>query len=68
MKIAGQEIDDKTSYYIKQADIAHELYVKSKGGYKNEWKGAAIGFKRVLSNQALFKECLSKADKILQAD
>ena len=57
---------DKTNYYIAQADIAHELYEKEKGRYNLQWQGAAVGFKSVLTDPALFKTCLERASTILQ--
>ena len=51
----------KTEYYIKQADLAHELYNKLGGGHTSVWLGAAKGFETRISNESLFDECLEKA-------
>ena len=51
----------KTEYYIKQADLAHELYNKLGGGHADIWLGAARGFGTRISNKSLFDECLEKA-------
>ena len=48
-------------YYIKQADLAHELYKKENGKYKHEWRGAGIGFKLVVADLDFFKKCMESA-------
>ena len=57
---------NRADYYIKEADIAHGLYLKEKGAYINQWQGAAVGFKKVIADHALFKTCLTKAAEILK--
>tara|TARA_E500000318_G_scaffold52752_1_gene49173 strand:- start:225 stop:431 length:207 start_codon:yes stop_codon:yes gene_type:complete len=55
----------KIQYYIAQADIAHDLYSKSKGSYESVWMGAAKGFKTQITDAALFAKCKEKAAEIL---
>ena len=55
-------------YYIAQADIAHDLYSKSKGSYESVWTGAAKGFKTQIADAALFAKCKEKAEAILAKD
>jgi len=52
-------------YYIAQADIAHDLYGKSKGSYESVWMGAAKGFQTKIADAALFAKCKEKAAAIL---
>jgi uncharacterized protein (DUF427 family) len=54
-----------TDYYIKQADIAHDLYNKSNGSHQSVWIGAAKGFQNRISDEALFAKCIEKATLIL---
>ena len=55
-------------YYIAQADIAHDLYSKSKGSYESVWMGAAKGSKTQKADAALFAKCKEKAEAILAKD
>jgi hypothetical protein len=56
----------KIQYCIAQADIAHDLYSKSKGSYESVWMGAAKGgFQTKIADAALFAKCKEKAEAIL---
>ena len=57
---------EKIKYYIKQADIAHNLYKKKGGKVKSVWMGAAKGFQRQVANKSLFENCIKEATEKLR--
>ena len=57
---------EQIQYYIKQADIAHDLYKDKGGKVKNTWLGAAKGFQRQVANESLFEVCKKEATEIMK--
>ena len=57
---------EQIKYYIKQADIAHDLYKEKDGKVKNVWLGAAKGFQRQVANESLFEVCKKEAAEIMK--
>lgn len=53
-------------YYIKQADIAHDLYKDKGGKVKSIWLGVAKGFQQQVANENLFKDCIKEATEIMK--
>ena len=59
-------IKEQIQYYIKQADIAHDLYKEKGGKVENVWLGAAKGFQRQVANENLFEDCIKEASEIMK--
>ena len=57
---------EQIQYYIKQADIAHDLYKEKGGKVKSVWLGAAKGFQRQVANKSLFEVCIKEAAEIMK--
>ena len=57
---------EQIQYYIKQADIAHDLYKEKDGKVKSVWMGAAKGFQRQVANESLFEDCIKEAAEIMK--
>lgn len=57
---------EKIKYYIKQADIAHDLYKEKGGKVESVWLGVAKGFQRQVANENLFKDCIKEATEIMK--
>lgn len=57
---------EQIQYYIKQADIAHDLYKEKGGKVKSFWMGATKGFQRQVANKSLFEGCIKEASEIMK--
>ena len=57
---------EKIKYYIKQADIAHDLYKEKGGKVESVWLGVAKGFQRQVANESLFEDCIKEATEIMK--
>jgi hypothetical protein len=57
---------EQIQYYIKQADIAHDLYKEKGGKVKSVWLGVAKGFQRQVANENLFEVCIKEATEIMK--
>ncbi len=57
---------EQIQYYIKQADIAHDLYKEKGGKVESVWLGVAKGFQRQVANESLFKDCIKEANEIMK--
>ena len=57
---------EQIQYYIKQADIAHDLYKEKGGKVESVWLGAAKGFQRQVANKSLFEDCIREATEIMK--
>jgi len=57
---------EQIQYYIKQADIAHDLYKDKGGKVKSVWLGVAKGFQRQVANERLFKDCIKEASETIK--
>jgi len=57
---------EQIQYYIKQADIAHDLYKDKGGKVKSIWLGVAKGFQRQVANESLFIDCIKEATEIMK--
>ena len=57
---------EQIQYYIKQADIAQNLYKDKGGKVKSVWIGAAKGFQRQVANESLFEDCIKEAAEIMK--
>ena len=57
---------EQIQYYIKQADIAHDLQKEKGGKVESVWLGVAKGFQRQVSNESLFEDCIKEATEIMK--
>jgi hypothetical protein len=57
---------EQIQFYIKQADIAHDLYKEKGGKVESVWLGVAKGFQRQVANESLFKDCIKEANEIMK--
>jgi hypothetical protein len=57
---------EQIKYYIKQADIAHDLYKEKSGKVESVWLGVAKGFQRQVANESLFEICIKEANEIMK--
>ena len=57
---------EQIQYYIKQADIAHDLYKDKGGKVESIWLGADKGFQRQVANESLFEFCKKEATEIMK--
>jgi hypothetical protein len=57
---------EQIQFYIKQADIAHDLYKEKGGKVENIWLGVAKGFQRQVANESLFEVCIKEANEIMK--
>jgi hypothetical protein len=57
---------EQIQFYIKQADIAHDLYKEKSGKVESVWLGVAKGFQRQVANESLFKDCIKEANEIMK--
>jgi len=57
---------EQIKYYIKQADIAQDLYKEKGGKVESVWLGVAKGFQRQVANESLFEVCIKEANEIMK--
>ena len=57
---------EQIQFYIKQADIAHDLYKEKGGKVESVWLGVGKGFQRQVANESLFKHCIKEANEIMK--